>query len=260
MTAVAPPYLPRDAAGWPPPQGPPALPGLSIVLPCFNEEANVADAIRNAAAAARLTSLRHQIVVVDDGSADATAQVAAGFQDRDSRVRVVVHPRNRGYGDAVRSGIGAAAEPWVLLTDADLQFDLRELVDFLPLAATSDLIVGRRVERGDPPYRRLNAAAWNALVRTMFALPVHDVDCAFKLVRRDLLERFELVSSGAMISTELLVRSLAGGARLSEVDVRHRARVAGEQSGASPRVVIRAFRELAQLRATLRGLSAGAAR
>jgi glycosyltransferase involved in cell wall biosynthesis len=257
MTAAAPTSLPLDAADRPPDHGPAALPGLSIVLPCFNEEANVGDAIRNASAAARLTSLRHQIVVVDDGSSDGTARIAAGLAERDPRVRVVVHPRNRGYGDAVRSGIAAATEPWVLLTDADLQFDLRELVDFLPVAPTSDLVVGWRRHRSDPLHRRLNAAAWNALVRSMFALPVHDVDCAFKLVRADLLGEFELESGGAMISTELLVRSLAAGARLSEVGVHHRPRVAGEQTGANPRVVIRAFRELAQLRSNLRGISAG---
>ncbi|MEA2443867.1 MAG: hypothetical protein QOJ12_1159 [Thermoleophilales bacterium] len=235
------------------------LAGLSIVLPCFNEEDNVADAIRNAASAARLTSLDYEIVVVDDGSSDRTAEVAGAFLDSDPHVRLVVHARNRGYGDAVRSGIDHATQPWVLLTDADLQFDLRQLVDFLPLAPTSDLIMGWRAKRSDPFNRRLNAAAWNKLVRTLFALPVHDVDCAFKLVRRDVLEQIELDSSGAMISTELLVRSLAVGARLSEVEVNHRPRVAGEQSGANPRVVLRAFRELAQLRSTLRGLSAGPA-
>ncbi|MEA2479335.1 MAG: hypothetical protein QOJ07_1257 [Thermoleophilaceae bacterium] len=241
-----PPARPADAL----------LPGLSIVLPCFDEEDNVADAIRAARAAARLTSLDHEIVVVDDGSSDATAAIAAGFAANDPHVRLIVHERNRGYGDALRSGLAAATQPWILLTDADLQFDLCELTGFVPLAAESDLIMGWRVERSDPLMRRLNAGAWNRLVRWMFNLPVHDVDCAFKLVRRDLLARFELASSGAMISTELLVRSLAAGARLTEVAVHHRPRVAGEQSGADLRVIVRAFRELARLRATLRGLAA----
>jgi glycosyltransferase involved in cell wall biosynthesis len=243
----------------PPAAGAPPLAGLSIVLPCFNEAANVADAIRNATAAARLTSLEYEVIVVDDGSSDATAEIAARHVESDPHVRLVVHGSNRGYGDAVRSGIDAARQPWVLLTDADLQFDLRELVDFLPLAPTSDVVMGWRAERQDPLHRRINAGAWNFLVRTMFALPVHDVDCAFKLVRRDLLDRFDLASSGAMISTELLVRGMAAGGRLSEVEVRHRPRVAGEQSGANPRVILRAFRELAKLRSTLRGLTAGPA-
>jgi glycosyltransferase involved in cell wall biosynthesis len=233
----------------------PLLPGLSIVLPCYDEEANVADAIRAAASAAAAVSAEYEIVVVDDGSADATSAVAAKFVERDPRVRLIVHARNRGYGDALRSGLRAATMPWVLLTDADLQFDMHEVDDFALRADSADLIVGWRVMRQDPVRRRTNAAAWNWLVRSMFALPVHDVDCAFKLIRKDVLDSFELESSGAMISTELIVRSLAAGARVTELPVRHRPRVAGEQSGANIRVVLRAFRELARLRVTLRNLS-----
>jgi glycosyltransferase involved in cell wall biosynthesis len=166
-------------------------------------------------------------------------------------VRVVVHTRNRGYGDAVRTGITAARMPWVFLTDADLQFDLSELEDLLPLAVRADLVVGWRILRRDPLNRRLNAAAWNWLVRRMFRLPVRDVDCAFKLVRRELLEQFTLEATGAMISTELVVKCLAAGGRLEELGVHHRPRVAGEQSGANPRVVARAFFELARLRRSL---------
>jgi glycosyltransferase involved in cell wall biosynthesis len=230
---------------------PDALTGLTVVLPCFNEAANVADAIRYATAAAERCATDHEIVVVDDGSSDATAEIAARLAERDRRVRVVVHTRNRGYGDAVRSGIAAARMPWVLLTDGDLQFDLSELEDFLPVAARADIVVGWRILRRDPLNRRLNASAWNWLVRRMFRLPVRDVDCAFKLIRRDLLERFALEATGAMISTELVVKCLAAGGRLQELGVHHRPRVAGEQSGASPRVVARAFYELALLRRRL---------
>jgi glycosyltransferase involved in cell wall biosynthesis len=230
---------------------PNALAGLSIVLPCFNEADNIADAIRYATVAAERCATGHEIVVVDDGSTDETASIAARLAERDRRVRVVVHTRNRGYGDAVRTGITAARMPWVFLTDADLQFDLAELEDFLPLAARADLVVGWRILRRDPLNRRLNAAAWNWLVRRMFRLPVRDVDCAFKLVRRELLEQVTLEATGAMISTELVVKCLAAGGRLEELGVHHRPRVAGDQSGANPRVVVRAFFELARLRRRL---------
>jgi glycosyltransferase involved in cell wall biosynthesis len=231
----------------------PRLPGLSIVLPCFDEAENVADAIRYARAAAAASALDYEVIVVDDGSGDATAEIAAAFAAADERVRLVLHAVNRGYGDALRSGIAAARMPWIFLTDADLQFDLRELEAFVPLAAAADLLVGRRAQRRDPLVRRLNARAWNWLVRTLFAIPVRDVDCAFKLVRASALQGVELRSHGAMISTELVVKLLAGGARVRERDVLHRPRVAGEQSGANPRVVLRAFRELAAMRGELRG-------
>lgn len=228
------------------------LAGISIVLPCYDEEANVADAVRAATRVAERVALEHEIIVVDDGSSDATAAVAAALVEQDRRVRLLVHARNRGYGDALRTGIGAARMPWVFLTDADMQFDLDELEDFLPAAPEADLVVGWRIMRRDPLNRRVNAAAWNWLVRRMFRLPVRDVDCAFKLIRRETLEGVRLEASGAMISTELLVKALAGGARLREIGVHHRARVAGEQSGARLRVVLRAFAELARLRAGLR--------
>ena len=239
----------------PPTRSPYALPGLTIVLPCFNEAANVADAIRMATTAAARCASDYEIVVVDDGSSDQTAAIAAGFADGDRHVRLVVHAHNRGYGDAVRSGIDAATMPWLLLTDADLQFDLRELEAFLPRAATADVVMGWRIVRQDPFHRRLNADAWNWLVSKLFDIPVRDVDCAFKLVRTSFAQGAGLTSTGAMISTELLVKSLAAGARLEEQGVNHRPRVAGESSGANPRVILRAFRELADLRRDLRSLA-----
>jgi glycosyltransferase involved in cell wall biosynthesis len=231
------------------------LPGLSIVLPCHQEEVNVADAIRAAESVAARTSTEYEILVVDDGSTDATAEIAGRFVDGSGRVRLLIHSHNRGYGAALRSGLGAARMQWVLLTDADLQFDLRDLEDFVMLTGSADVVAGRRVVRQDPLGRRISGAAWSSLMRTLFDLPVRDVDCAFKLVRRELLDGIELTASGALISTELLVVCRAQGARIVEHGVRHRPRAAGEQSGARPDVVARAFVELARRYATLRRLS-----
>src|SRR5439155_14717011 len=210
-----------------------------------------------AAGADAATSRDYEVIVVDDGSSDDTAEVAARFARVDERVRLHVHTHNRGYGAALRTGIRAARLPWILLTDADLQFDLRELEDFLPLAPDADLLLGWRILRQDPVARRVSAAAWNWLVRWVFQVPVRDVDCAFKLWRRELLQGVELTSTGAMISTELLVKCVAAGARLRDLAVHHRPRVAGDATGANPRVVLRAFRELAELRRALGRLAPG---
>jgi hypothetical protein len=257
MSEIAAP-APRISAARPAPANdvapgadPPPLPGVSIVLPCFDEEENVADAVHAAVLAGRRAAVDHEVIVVDDGSRDRTLEIALALRAQNPAVRVIEHPVNLGYGAALRSGIAAASQPWILLTDADLQFDLTQLEDFLPFAEDHDLILGWRVERMDPLGRRVAAAMWNRLVDLVFGLPVRDVDCAFKLVRSELVKDMPLDASGAMISTELIVRCLAQGARLKQIGVRHRPRQAGSQSGTSPRVVARAFRELVSARRQL---------
>jgi hypothetical protein len=138
--------------------------------------------------------------------------------------------------------------PWVLLTDADLQFDFGDLEDFLPLAPSSDIIVGWRILPRGPIGVRVEAALWNRLLRAAFDLPVRDVDCAFRLARRELLERLDLHASGALVGAELLVKSRAEGARVAEVPVHHKVRVAGRQAGLGRRLTARTLRELAGLR------------
>ena len=169
----------------------------------------------------------------------------------DPHVRVLFHDTNRGYGAALRTGIAAARCDWILLTDADLQFDLGELASFVAPAADHDLLVGFRLARMDPLPRRVNAYAWNRLVDRVFDLDVRDVDCAFKLMRRDLAQGLTLTADGAMISTELVARARLAGASITEFGVHHRPRVAGRQSGADPAVVLGAFRELRRIHGEL---------
>ena len=230
----------------------PKLPGLSIILPCHDEAPNVRRAVEEATQAAERVAEAHEILVVDDGSRDGTRGVAELCAAEDSRVRVLAHEQNHGYGGALRTGISAARLAWVFITDADLQFDLRELEQFLPFAVDHELVVGYRITRADGLHRRANAAAWNALVHVMFDIPIRDVDCAFKLMRRDVVQDFTLVCDGATISTELIAKAQARGARIAELGVHHRPRVAGKASGANPRVVLGAFGQLRLVRAELR--------
>jgi hypothetical protein len=134
--------------------------------------------------------------------------------------------------------------PYVLITDADRQFHLFELACFVPELERADVVVGYRRRRNDPAARRGAAAAWNALVCLLYGLEFQDVDCAFKLFPRELIQGLELLSTGAMFSTELLVKTIGAGARIAEIGVNHYPRTSGKPSGGSPRVVLRAFREL----------------
>jgi hypothetical protein len=124
-----------------------------------------------------------------------------------------------------------------------------QLADVVALARSADLIIGWRIMRRDPIVQRVNAAAWNWVVRRWLHLPVRDVDCAFKLIRRDLFERVELTSDGAMINTELVVKCRSAGARLAEAGVRHRPRGRGHWETANG--FLRGFGDLARLRGTL---------
>jgi glycosyltransferase involved in cell wall biosynthesis len=219
------------------------LASLSVVLPCFDEVENVAAAVAQAHVAAAAHAVRHEVIVVDDGSSDGTGTVAAALASADPTVRVVTHEVNRGYGAAVRSGFAATRSDWVLLTDGDLQFDLAELAELVALAPDHDLVAGYRIDRADPAGRRAAARAWNALVRRSFGVGVRDVDCAFKLLRGDRLRALPLTSDGAMVSTELVVLAQRAGWRIAEVGVHHRPRTAGAPSGGDPSVVLRALRE-----------------
>ena len=222
---------------------PTRLEGLSIVLPCLDEAENIAAVIGAATTAARSVTDDYEVIVVDDGSTDATGAIAREIAERDPRVVVVSHPANRGYGAAVRSGIDASRLAWVLLTDADGQFDFSDLPRFVIDSPDYDMLAGYRAHRQDPWHRRVAAAAWKLLVRRSFGVNLHDIDCAFKLVRGDRLRSLKLSCDGAMLPTELLVRAMQDHWRIAELSVHHLPRLAGRSTGGNPRVALRALRE-----------------
>ena len=220
-------------------------PDISVFFPAYNEEANIgALALKTAAVLKRLAG-KWEVIAVNDGSRDRTAQVVSALHKKQRNIRLVDHVVNQGYGAAVKSGFKAARHEWIFFTDGDGQFDVEEMEGLLPLLKDHDLVVGYRIKRADPLQRRLNAWAWGTLVRTIFGLRgVRDIDCAFKFIRRDIFKKFKLETTGAMISTELLVKSRKNGFRVIEKGVHHYPRRAGQQTGAKLSVIARAFKEL----------------
>jgi glycosyltransferase involved in cell wall biosynthesis len=227
---------------------------VSIVVPTFDEEPNIGQAVQELTAAADALFAEHEILVVDDGSTDGTRAVVEGLAQTDPRIRVLAHPRNLGYGEAVRSGFLGARLDYVFMTDADLQFDARELELLLPYVGRVDVVAGYRLNRCDPAMRRAIGYAWNILIRALFYAPVRDIDCAFKMFDRRVLETVDLQSVGAMINTEVMVKLARQGASVVEVGVHHRPRRAGEARGANPQVIATAFRELLRIRRRLASL------
>jgi Glycosyl transferase family 2 len=220
---------------------------LSLCLPAYNEAANIEDTIDGACAMLPEFVKSFEVVVVDDGSRDDTAVIVERYVERDRRVRLVRHERNRGYGAAVTSGLRAARGDLVMFTDADGQFSLLDLPYLLTRLENNDMVIGYRYKRADPWHRLLNAWAWNGLIRLILGVKVRDLDCAFKLFRREVVDQLQLTASGATINAEILAQCCRGGIRIAEVPVAHYPRCLGTPTGAAFKVIAKAFRELPRL-------------
>jgi glycosyltransferase involved in cell wall biosynthesis len=218
---------------------------LSVVVPCFNEEGNIAPVVAQAASVGRRLASELEIIVVDDGSTDETAGILDRLRSSVPELQIVAHPRNLGYGAAVRSGLDRALMDYVFLTDGDGQFDLEELPEAIRLLGQHDVVFGYRTERQDGWWRRLWGRSWTALVNLAFGLRVKDANCAFKLVPQSLLRSIELRSQGALISAELIFEAQRSDLSVGECAVSHYPRQTGRQTGASLRVIATAFFELA---------------
>ncbi len=221
---------------------------LSVFFPCYNEEANVERTTLQALVTCERLVDDFEIVIVNDGSKDRTGEIADRLAAEHKHVRVVHNNPNRGYGGALARGFTEAKKDWIFYTDGDGQFDFDDLERMIPLLTQYDIASAYRVNRQDSLLRKANAWAWGKLVRRVFRMNVRDIDCAFKIYPRSFIEQIELRSTGALIDTEMLAKATNMGYSIGQMGVRHLARVAGEQTGANWRVILRAFRELFQLR------------
>ncbi len=219
-------------------------PRISAFFPLYNEEANVPTTAKNAVAALADLASEFEVILVDDGSTDRTPAACAELAGADPRIRVATHPVNRGYGAALRTGFAAARMDLVTFTDGDGQFDLRELNHLLERLPGHEMVIGYRLRRADRWPRRLTAWAWGVLIGILFGVRPRDLDCGFKLFRREIVQGLDLQADGAFISTELLALASRAGHRIAQVGVNHYPRQHGSSTGNDPRVILRAFVEL----------------
>ena len=201
--------------------------GISIVLPAYNEEDNIKTAVTRCVAVLEKLGLPHEIIVVDDGSRDQTSGICRDLVEKNRCVRFVQFERNRGYGVALRSGFLEAKYNLVFYTDSDNQFDVSELKYLLPIIDSYDLVVGFRIYRYDRPLRLFLSWGYNMLIRLLFRIRLHDIDCSFKLFRREIFDAMNLSSDDFFIDTEIMLKAKRLGYRINEVGVRHYPRVAG---------------------------------
>jgi len=221
--------------------------GISLVLPCHNEAENIQAVIGEAMQALPKIIDDFEIIVIDDGSTDKTQEIVEQLIKYEPRLKLKIHPKNLGYGSALRSGFQAAEKRWFFLTDADRQFQISELTKFIPYLNQSRMVIGYRESRKDPIHRRIYGRVFSSLIRVLFKVKARDTNCAFKVFDRKIIEDEKLISPGALISAELLMIAKKKGIEPIEVPVSHFPRRAGKQSGGSVKVILRAGFELLKL-------------
>jgi glycosyltransferase involved in cell wall biosynthesis len=217
---------------------------LSVILPAYNEAQVIESTVSGVREVLDAWQIDFELIVVNDGSVDQTGALVSALSARDPRLRLVTHRVNQGYGAALVSGFAAATRELTFFMDADGQFDIHDLQTFLPYIDAYDAVIGYRLHRQDSWIRRLNAWGWRLLIGWVLGVHVRDVDCAFKLLRTGFLHAHPLETRGAMINAELLYTLQRAGHTHKELGVHHLPRQAGRASGAHPRVILRAFREL----------------
>ena len=224
---------------------------LSAIALCYNEGATIVAVVEQISSVLQSAGMEYEIIMVNDGSTDRSSEIGRELQTRIPHFKLVEHYPNRGYGGALKAGYAAATCEWIAYVPGDHQFDFSEIPLLLAHAGEADIVSGYRANRQDPFIRRLNAFGWNTVVRLLFGYLCRDIDCGFKLFKRELLSRVHIESNGAMIDTEFLAGARARGFKITDVPVTHLPRTAGQPTGANAKVVLRAFRDLLRFRLRL---------
>jgi len=227
---------------------------ISVVLPAHNEAENIQTTVENCAAYLEKNISDYEIVVVNDGSIDDTQKIVEELKSNNSKIVLVNHPVNMGYGSALRSGFDKASCEYIFFMDSDGQFDINDLDSLIPLVSAKDVVIGYREDRADSLVRSLNAWLYGFYIYLTFGLKVSDMDCAFKIFPTKAYQDIRPIKSGgALFSAEFLIKLKRNGFTLKEVPVRHFPRRFGTQSGANIKVILRMFKESWKLRNELRG-------
>jgi len=229
---------------------------LSVFLPAYNEEKMLAKTTKSVDQILRKIAGDYEIIIIDDGSRDRTGQIAEKLASENKKIKVIHHSPNRGYGAALKSGMYAARFPWLVLIDADGQFDFNEVRKFFKKQkkTNADIVWGYTLNRKVPFVRKINTFLWRSVISLIFGLKVKWIDCGFRLFRKEVIQKIPKLESerGAFISSEFLIKAKKSGFKIVEVEVHHYPDVAGGSTGADLKVIIKSFINLFQLWKKLR--------
>lgn len=220
------------------------LENLSIFFPFWNEEENLERVVEKAIPVAEKVANKWEIIMIDDGSSDSTLQKMKKLSEKDSRLVSVAHDNNRGYGAALKTGLEKARYDYIVFNDGDGQFDFSEITKFIEKIENADIVIGYRKKRHDHPFRHVLMNMLKIWDYVFFGFRFKDIDCGFKLFRKNAVEKIlPLNSEGAMITTEILARAKKANLKILETEVHHYPRLYGDQSGGNFRVIFRAIKE-----------------
>jgi glycosyltransferase involved in cell wall biosynthesis len=220
------------------------VPALSIFFPFWNEEKNIKKVVKNAIIVACKIAEKWEIIMVDDGSSDRTVKIAQKLAATDSRLRLIRHDPNRGYGAALKEGLSNSRYDLIVFTDGDGQFDFSEVSKFLGKIDNADMVIGYRGKRRDHPLRHFLMILLKIWDLILFGFYFKDIDCGFKMFKKESLRLImPLMSEGAMITTEILAKAKKANLKINQVKVTHYPRLYGDQSGGNFRVIWRAIKE-----------------
>ncbi len=226
------------------------MPGksLSVFLPSYNEAQNLPLTVSKTIEVLKKLDLKWEVLIINDGSTDNTKEVSENLAKKFPNIRII-NQENGGYGTALRSGFKNAKYDWIVYTDADGQFDFSQVNKFLEKTETSDYIIGFRIKRNDPPQRLFFAKGWAISVFILFGVWVKDIDCGFKMIKREVLDSIGQLQStrGAMINAELLIKIKKRGFKITQVGVNHYPRLKGSPTGASISVIVKSYFDLIKL-------------
>ena len=216
------------------------LSSLSVFYPAYNDEGSIRPLVEKTLQLLPALTDDFEIIVVNDGSRDNTPAILDAMARELPHMRVVHHPANRGYGGALRTGLLTATKDWVFYTDGDAQYDVNELRDLVALVRDDlDVVNGYKLKRSDHRRRIVLGGIYKRLSRALFALPIRDVDCDFRLMRRAVIQSIDLRSTSGVVCTEMIYKLAQAGARFVETPVHHYPRMHGQSQFFNWRSVVK---------------------
>jgi len=225
---------------------------LSVFFPCYNEAKNIRNTIDKALPIIEKIAKKWEIIIIDDGSTDNTGKIIRQIQKKHpKRIKIITHRPNRGYGAAFKSGFYASRYQWITFTDADGQFDFNDIHRLIKKQqqTKADIVIGYYLGRKVPFYRIWGSKLWQLAVFLLFGLKVKDIDCGFKLIKKEIINAIPSLESerGPFISSEFLIKAKKAGFKVVEQGVHHFSRQAGQATGANLNVILSGFKDLFSL-------------